>query len=249
MSWKDHFSGTADAYAAHRPTYPDALIAFLGSVAPAHDVAWDCGCGSGQLSILLVRQFEHVVAMDASAQLLARAPRHERIEYVQARVEESGLENESVDLIVSAQAAHWFDLSAWYAEVRRVARRRAVVALVTYAAPTVNDEVDRVLRDFHARILAPFWPPERHHVDAGYAALPFPFAEIAAPRLEITCNWTLDEILAYIETWSSVKALLDTGDTSRLLEFRAALTKAWRSSSSKRVAYPLTIRAGRVSGT
>ena len=249
MSWKDHFSRWAEAYAAHRPTYPDALVDYLGSVAPARNIAWDCGCGSGQLSMLLVRQFRRVIAMDASAQLLARAPRHESVEYRHARVEESGLEDDSVDLVVSAQAAHWFDLPSWYDEARRVARRGAVIALVTYAVPTVNDEVDRALRDFHSRILAPFWPPERRHVDAGYASLPFPFVEIAAPRLEITREWTLDDTLAYIDTWSSVQALLSAGESTRLVEFRQSMASAWHPSGTKRVTFPVTIRAARISDT
>jgi SAM-dependent methyltransferase len=249
MYWKDHFSPSADAYAAHRPTYPDELIDYLGSVAPARDVAWDCGCGTGQLSTLLVRQFQLVIAMDASAQLLARAPRHERIEYREARVEESGLDNASVDLIVSAQAAHWFDLTTWYSEARRVARRGAAIALVTYAVPTIDPAIDSVLRDFHARTLAPFWPAERRHVDLGYASLPFPFAEIAAPRLEIAREWTLDETLAYIDTWSSVKAMLNAGEAGQLLTFRESLAGAWQPPAKKRVTFPLTIRAGRVSDT
>jgi SAM-dependent methyltransferase len=246
MAWKDHFSTSADAYAAHRPTYPPALIDFLAGVAPARDVAWDCGCGSGQLATLLARQFRRVIATDASVELLARAPQHASIEYRHTRVEESGLEKESVDLIVSAQAAHWFDLSAWYSEARRVARRRAVIALVTYAVPSIDTRVDRALEDFHSRILAPFWPPERRHVDDGYASLPFPFRHIAAPRLEITCEWTQDDILAYIETWSSVKALVDAGQSLRFEEFRAALGDAWGAPGAKRVTFPLTVRAGRV---
>ena len=41
-SFKDHFSRDAAGYAAHRPTYPDALVDFLAEAAPGRDLALDC---------------------------------------------------------------------------------------------------------------------------------------------------------------------------------------------------------------
>ena len=131
-AFKDHFSSGADGYAAHRPAYPAALAEFLAGAAPRPDVAWDAGCGSGQLSVLLGDRFERVIATDGSAEQLAHAAPHPRVEYRRATAEASGLADASVDLAVSAQAAHWFDLPAYYAEVRRVARKGALVAQSVY---------------------------------------------------------------------------------------------------------------------
>src|SRR5207249_12232626 len=47
-SFEDHFSEIAAAYAAHRPSYPAALVDFLARLAPGTRLAWDAGCGSGQ---------------------------------------------------------------------------------------------------------------------------------------------------------------------------------------------------------
>lgn len=62
----DHFSGHAADYAAHRPTYPDALFDHLASLAPRRRVAWDCGAGNGQAARALAERFEAVVATDGS---------------------------------------------------------------------------------------------------------------------------------------------------------------------------------------
>lgn len=121
-SFKDHFSSAAAGYAAHRPTYPAELASFLASIAPRHDVVWDAGCGSGQLSTLLVDRFTRVVATDASAAQIANATPHPRVEYRCASAEASGLPDGIADLAVVAQAVHWFDLDRYYAEVRRVTR-------------------------------------------------------------------------------------------------------------------------------
>jgi len=58
----DHFSQVAAGYAVHRPTYPAAVAALLAELAPRRDLAWDNGCGSGQLSVLLAGRFARVIA-------------------------------------------------------------------------------------------------------------------------------------------------------------------------------------------
>ena len=77
--FKNHFSDRAAAYAARRPTYPVALVDFLADVAPRRELAWDSGCGSGQLSVLLAGCFEQVIATDASAEQIGRASCRERV--------------------------------------------------------------------------------------------------------------------------------------------------------------------------
>src|SRR5207247_7887075 len=120
--FKDHFSATAAAYAAHRPTYPAALTDFLGEIAPPANLAWDAGCGSGQLSVLLADRFSRVIATDASTEQIAHATPRPHVAYVVARAEACALADGTVDVAVAAQAAHWFDLPAYYAEVWRGGR-------------------------------------------------------------------------------------------------------------------------------
>jgi ubiquinone/menaquinone biosynthesis C-methylase UbiE len=108
--FKDHFLGHAALYADCRPTYPAALAEALAEISPARELALDCGCGSGQLSVLLAEQFERVEATDASAQQIGQASVHPKVTYRVAPAEASGLDDASCDLVVAAQAAHWFDL-------------------------------------------------------------------------------------------------------------------------------------------
>ncbi|MGA2383147.1 MAG: class I SAM-dependent methyltransferase [Gemmatimonadales bacterium] len=247
MDFKDHFSAAADTYAAHRPTYPAALAEFLAREAPQTGLAWDAGCGSGQLSVLLGDFFERVIATDGSAEQLARAAPHAKVEYHRATAEASGLPDASVDLAVAAQAAHWFDLPAYYAEVRRVARKGAVVAQTVYNLVEVDFRVDLAVRRFYADKLQRYWPPERRHVEQDYATLPFPFEPVTAPKLEMRATWTLRHFLGYMRSWSGVVAMEEALGPQPLAALEHELEALWGPEGSARaVRWPLTLRVGRI---
>ncbi|MEA1014303.1 class I SAM-dependent methyltransferase [Sphingosinicella sp. LY1275] len=245
--FKDHFSSHSADYAAHRPAYPDALADYFAGLAPHRRLALDCGCGSGQLSRLLGDRFELVVATDASAAQIAKAEPHPRVEYRVAAAEESGLAEGSVALVTAAQAAHWFDLDAYYAEVRRVGRFGAVAAVISYGMAHIAPEIDRVVGRLHDETLAPFWPPERRHVEDGYRSLAFPFDEIEAPCFTIELEWRLAGMLAYLDTWSAVRRMEKAVGPGPFQAFAAELTAAWGDPAVvRRVTWPLALRVGRL---
>lgn len=249
--FKDHFSGCASGYADYRPRYPPEFAQYLARIAPRREVAWDCGCGSGQLSEDLARHFGRVVATDASTQQIARATPNARIEYRCAPAEDCGLPDASADLVVAAQAAHWFDLPAWYAEVRRVARsvgkERAVVAVAGYGNPELEGAPGDLLVHFYDDVVGEYWPPERRILESEYRDVPFPFAELDVPHLEMSVRWTLDELAGYVGTWSAVQALARAKGLAAFHEFRAQLALVWGPSDAARtVRWPFALRAGRV---
>jgi SAM-dependent methyltransferase len=246
-NFRDHFSSAAAEYAAHRPTYPPEFAQFLAGVAPRAGTAWDCGCGSGQLSVLLAEHFEHVIATDASRLQLSQATPHPRVEYRVARAEASGLPDASVDLAVAAQAAHWFELDEYYAEVRRVLVPGGVIALASYGVARLDPDIHAAMHPFYADTLKKHWPPERWHVDDEYRSIAFPFPELPAPKLELRVVWTLDQMLGYISTWSAVLALVKSGGGNEWKQFESTFTRAWGPPSTPRtIRWPLAIRVGRV---
>lgn len=245
--FKDHFSDVAAAYAAHRPSYPPDLVDVLARLAPARRLAWDAGCGSGQLSALLARSFERVWATDASREQIARATAHPGVTYTCAPAQSSGLAEGVADLATAAQAAHWFDLPSYYAEVRRVTRHGGLVALISYGVMTVDSAIDAVIRPFYHDVLGSYWPPERRHVDEGYRSLPFPFEELRAPDLEVRLDWRFEDVMGYVGTWSAVWALQRTEGEAPVEAFRGALAHAWGPSERVHtVHWPLALRVGRV---
>ena len=248
MTFKDHFSVTASGYAAHRPVYPRGVAVALAARSPGRALVWDAGCGSGQLSVVLGEVFDQVAATDASAAQIAEAVPHPRVRYAVAPAEVSGLANGSVDCAVAAQAAHWFDLDAYYREVRRVARPGGLLALVTYAVMEVDPQIEKLVEQFYWHTLEGHWPPERRVVEEGYRSLPFPFEPVQSPALALEHRWNADELLGYVRTWSAVQSLKKAGRAADLERFGEELRRAWGDPATARlIRWPLSLRLGRVS--
>ena len=244
----DHFSSVAKQYAQSRPTYPDELFEWLAACCAAHELAWDVGAGNGQASLPLAGRFDKVLATDLSADQIARAAAHPRIEYRVAPAQGSGLGAASADLVTVAQALHWFELDAFYAEVRRVLKPGGLIAAWSYGVLTVEGEaVGTRIDHFYWHVVGPWWPAERRHVENGYAELAFPFEPVPGPPFAIRRDWTLDELLGYARSWSAVSRMQQATGTDPVAELDRQLAPDWGPRDTRRlVTWPIAMRVGRV---
>lgn len=246
MSFKDHFSRSAAAYATYRPTYPPELFAYLGSLVARHEIAWDCATGNGQAACSLKEHFARVIATDASTEQLARAIGGSGVEYGVARAEASGLRDASIDLVTVAQALHWFDIDAFYAEAQRVMVPGGVLAVWSYGDSYLEESaLDGVLQRFNRETVGAFWLPERDLVNDGYRGLPFPFGEFAVPSFVLEQSWTLAELAGYVRTWSASTRYAAHHGVDPVVTLEAELRGAWGDPRVARtVRWPLALRAG-----
>jgi ubiquinone/menaquinone biosynthesis C-methylase UbiE len=245
-TFHDHFSRVASTYAEYRPSQPDALVRWVVGLTPGRALAWDCATGSGQAARAIAEHFAHVVATDASAAQLAHAPPHARVEYRVAAAEASGLADRSVDLVAVAQALHWFDLGAFFREVRRVLVPGGAVAAWSYMSPHVDDAaVDALLHEhmYAAHRLGPYWPPERQLIEDGYRTIAFPFDEVAAPPFELVARWTLAQLAGYMRSWSATARYVDAHGRDPIAEFEAEAGPLW-DGGERTVRWQYAIRAG-----
>ena len=244
MSFKDHFSRQAADYAKFRPRYPQELFAYLRSISPSRELAWDCGTGNGQAAVGLASVFERVIATDASEKQIANAQPHDRVGYRVAPAENSSIRSETVDLIMVAQALHWFDLDRFYAEARRVLKPDGPLAASAYNLLTVDPAIDEVVNRYYYEVVGPFWPPERRLVEQ-FADLSFPFREIDPPKFEMTADWNLDHLLGYLRTWSSTQRFFAAKGIDPLEQITNDLCSAWGDPRQiRKVVWPMILRVG-----
>lgn len=246
MSFHDHFSGHAAEYAKFRPRYPASLFADLAALCPQHDEAWDCGTGNGQAAVGLADHFRHVTATDASAQQIGQAELNPNVSYRVATEQQSGLADSSVDLVTVAQALHWFDTAAFFAEVQRVLKPQGVIAVWCYNLSQLGEPFDAVIHRYYAETVGPYWPPERVLVEQGYRTIPFPFAELPVPVAAMQQELTLDGLLNYLGTWSATNRFEQAQGFSPLRPLEKELIPLWGDREAPRmVTWPLAIRVGR----
>lgn len=241
------FDQGGEAYAYFRPGYPDQLVEFLVAVTPDHRLAVDVGCGTGQLTSRLARHFDQVFGLDSSTDQIANATPAERTRYQCAPAEMMPLPDKSASLVTAAQAAHWFDLPAFYAEARRVLMPDSILALISYGVLRLEPELDERFRHFYWQEIYSYWPPERKLVDSGYADIDFPFSEFAAPPMCIQLEWNLRDLLGYISTWSAIRRARGAGQGAVLLNFAESMTRDWGQPEAQRsITWPINMRIGRL---
>lgn len=238
------FASNSAAYAAARPRYPETLFDWLAAQAPGRNAAWDAGCGNGQATVALARRFDHVLGTDVSAEQIAQAPATANIEWRVARSEDVAHEPRSLDLVLVAQALHWFDLDRFYPLVQRALVPEGVFAAVGYAWFLVGPEVDALVKKTILDPLVPYWAQGNARLIGGYRELPFPFDVLAAPAFNIELKWTLAQMIAYVETWSAVKRMRSEAGIDVVAPAAERLAPVW-GDGARRVTMPLTVRVGR----
>jgi ubiquinone/menaquinone biosynthesis C-methylase UbiE len=128
------FNRMAAVYDA-RPAYPPALVDDVAALAPGPRVA-DLGAGVGHLALPLARRGFDLIAVEPALAMLERLRAQAEAEAlpvraVHAAAEALPLETASVDLVVIADALHFFDPVLSSGEIARVLSPRGAVALVT----------------------------------------------------------------------------------------------------------------------
>lgn len=130
------FSDRVDLYRKYRPGYPPEvlrLLEFRCGLTAGSRVA-DIGSGTGIFSRLLLDHGCEVFAVEPNDAMRAVAEAelggYARFHSLAGRAEETGLPDGRVDLVVAAQAFHWFDSERARLEFRRILRPGGWAALL-----------------------------------------------------------------------------------------------------------------------
>jgi SAM-dependent methyltransferase len=130
------FSSRVDNYIKYRPGYPAAVIELLRrecGLAPASQIA-DIGSGTGILTELLLKNGSVVFAVEPNPDMRQAAERllggHSNFHSVNGTAEATTLPPQSMDIIVAAQAFHWFGRGRARQEFLRILKPGGRVALI-----------------------------------------------------------------------------------------------------------------------
>jgi SAM-dependent methyltransferase len=146
------FSTRVENYIRFRPGYPEALLPLLEEHASlrAGDIVADLGSGTGKLTVRFLQRGYTVHSIEPNEPMREAARRlgaDGRCRLIDGSAEATGLPDAGVDLVVAAQAFHWFDLEPTLVELDRILGPRGRVALVW----NVRDETSgRFMTEYEA---------------------------------------------------------------------------------------------------
>ena len=126
------FSTRAQEYARYRPSHPtDAIAVILDGLASSSQlIAADLGAGTGIASRQLGDCGVKVIAIEPNEAMIQAAESHPLVEFRLGTAENTTLADNSVDLVTSFQAFHWFDPLPTLQELHRILKPTGRLALV-----------------------------------------------------------------------------------------------------------------------
>lgn len=141
------FDAIAAEYDRVRPSYPAALVDAAcdrARLSPGSRVL-EIGCGTGQLTEMLVARGLAVDAVDTGVRMIDAARRRVggNAQFHVGRFEEVDLPRETFDAVFSGTAFHWIDPSVGWAKVAALLGPGGVLALLQNGLPALVHEFDR----------------------------------------------------------------------------------------------------------
>ena len=121
-----------------------------------------------------------------------------------------------------------------------------VFAAWTYTLPHVTTELDRIVDAKLLNLIKTYWAPQNRLAWDAYANVPFPFHELDVPQFDMRLNWTLEQFVAYLQTWSATRLCIEANGPEFFAQFVTELEAAWGERTTVRdVSMDFLCRIGR----
>jgi len=151
------FSNRVENYVKYRPGYPVEIVDFLQKECflKQESIIADIGSGTGISAQLFLNNGNKVFGVEPNFEMRSASEvllkDYENFISIDGTAENSGLKDNSVDLIVCGQAFHWFDFEKCKIEFQRIIRKNGFVVLLwnsRISKPGFMDDYENLLKKF-----------------------------------------------------------------------------------------------------
>lgn len=150
------FSDRVEDYIKYRPSYPDEVVQLLEkklNLIPGKIIA-DIGSGTGIASFLFLKKDYTVIGVEPNKEMREAAEKllsnYANFQSINGSAENTHLPAKSVDLILCAQAFHWFDKEKSKVEFHRILKEDGNIVLVWNSRTDKSDfqiDYEKALND------------------------------------------------------------------------------------------------------
>jgi SAM-dependent methyltransferase len=252
----DNFSCQSDKYASIRPSYPNELFECLANNTE-NNLALDIGTGNGQCAYGLSKYYKNVIGIDISQKQLDSAYKRKNIEYycVPAEFNEYHMKlfnGKQFDLITCAQSLHFFDLNIFYNNIKQILKPNTGLFVAwSYIHPTTESkEITDIISKCYYLKLKDYWESFRVLVNEEYKTIKNDLTVDKSICIEgkagnIEKNWSIDELIAFMNTWTAVQVAIKQTNSNPLDTSYDKLKEIWNDGSIKKFTFKLNFINGR----
>ncbi len=120
-----------------------------------------------------------------------------------------------------------------------------ILAVFGYGFFEIDPAIDAVINENLLKPIDRFWAKGNRLLMSGYKDVTLPFAEIPTPtNFCIETKWTLQQLLAYLRTWSAVKLFIAKFGYDPVSELEPKVKPFWQGTEML-VKMPIFLKAGR----
>lgn len=136
MDSKEKFSLRADDYSKYRPTYPPIAVDYICSIfnISENSLVADIGSGTGIFTSMFNHRVKTIFGVEPNNEMRDKSmvylKNQKNYQPVMGDYENTNLDDNLVDLVVSAQAFHWFDAQKAKSEFKRILKDPKQCALI-----------------------------------------------------------------------------------------------------------------------
>ncbi|MCH5162705.1 MAG: class I SAM-dependent methyltransferase [Clostridiales bacterium] len=153
MRGEEKFSGKATHYDSARPSYAESLLDVLYADFgfSAQSVIADIGSGTGIFTEQLLKRGSTVYGVEPNADMREtgekRLKGYSNFISVSGDAVNTGLADNSIDIVTAAQALHWFPLEEFRKECKRILKRNGKVVIVynERSGGAVNEKINAAI--------------------------------------------------------------------------------------------------------
>jgi len=169
---------------------PHQLLGWIASLPATQKTSLECGAGNAELAQFLAFKFQNSVAMDIHPIGLLEG---ENTKVLQGTCNKLPFKNESIDLVISMQALHHFDVQSHLTEAHRVLKTGGIFTVLCWGEARLPRKIKMAYQGIFDAI-EPFWEHARKWVLTGYDGVAFEGDRITLPKSFMKRRMTIDEL-------------------------------------------------------
>lgn len=205
----------AERFANGRPYFHPVIVRrikeFLSITKPLSS-ALDVGCGTGLSTIALKELAQNAIGVDASAEMIALAPKENGVRYFVAPAESLPFEENEFDIITLSQVFHWLDRDKFLTEANRVLHSNGwLIAYDNYFTGQTAGNADS--QSWYEEYLEKYPMPSREKIKfTAENTNSYGFHLLKEEWYSNTIGFSLEELTDFLITQTNVIAVVEGGN-------------------------------------